>query len=701
MTANLTRRRMLAAAGIGTAAAAFSGAASAQCRNDLKWDETHEIVVVGAGGAGMAAAVKAAQTGAKDILVLEKLAFTGGNTLIAQGFINAADPVRQPHQGIKDSPENHMKQTLAAGDFRGDPERVKVLCDNAYGAITWLESLGMKFKDNVIQIFGALYPRSHIPALPKGQGYGTVLTKAAKELGVQVRTGLGVTEIIREEQFAGRVIGVKVQPAKGPARFIRATKAVVLAAGGFSGNRYLRELHDPRVKGLGTDNLPGSTGEVAMAAVRVGAYLVGMDFIQSTPGAPAGKKMKLLLNFNVNGSIYVDKRGNRIVNEGERRDVIRDAVLGTPERYGYTVCDNTNFMSYDAVNRKAIMEGIKINEAWTAPTIRELAEKMGVDPDGLEKTIKRYNEVFVKNGRDDDFHKQPVNLTKRIEDGPFWACYTGMTVHHTMGGINTNVKAQALDWEGKVIPGLYAAGEITGGIHGTNRVGGNAVLDCFVFGQIAGENAAKEVACRVLQVSRLRSAGRRPLSSRRPASTSRMRTSPPHACTPARPDPRSSNGPAGRRTERGRFFTEPALHFHLQLFPHRPESCSCTSEVITPLSHCMAGSRCPRSCQTSFGTHFFEHSSGSGRILNSSVPATSRASVSEQVKQRSERLTICTALKKYGVLTARGLAIQASETDASIALSTHSGPGRTSTYLCARHSSSVSAPASSNLRASE
>ncbi len=87
-----------------------------------------------------------------------------------------------------------------------------------------------------------------------------------------------------------------------------------------------------------------------------------------------------------------------------------------------------------------------------------------------------------------------VNLTKRIEDGPFWACYTGMTVHHTMGGINTNVKAQALDWEGKVIPGLYAAGEITGGIHGTNRVGGNAVLDCFVFGQIAGENAAKEVA---------------------------------------------------------------------------------------------------------------------------------------------------------------------------------------------------------------
>ena len=493
MTANITRRNILRMAGAGTAAAAVSGLAHAECRNtDIKWDGTYEIIVVGAGGAGMAAAVKAAQTGAKNILVLEKLAFTGGNTLIAQGFINAADPVRQPRQGIKDSPENHMKQSLAAGDFRGDPERVRVLCENAYGAVTWLESLGMKFKDNVIQIFGALYPLSHIPALPKGQGYGTVLTKAAKELGVKVQTGMAVKEIIREGQFEGPVLGVKVMSSKGKVSYLRATRAVVLAAGGFSGNQYLRELHDPRVKGLGTDNLPGSTGEVAMAAVRIGGYLVGMDFIQSTPGAPAGKKMKLLLNFNVNGSIYVDKRGNRIVNEGERRDRIRDAVLGTPERYGYTVCDNENFMSYDEVNRKAIHEGIKINEAWTAPTIRELAVKMGVDPDGLEKTIDRYNNVFVKNGKDDDFGKTPVNLTKRIEKGPFWACYTGMTVHHTMGGLNTNTKAQLLDWQGKVIPRIYAAGEITGGIHGTNRVGGNAVLDCFVFGQIAGENAAKE-----------------------------------------------------------------------------------------------------------------------------------------------------------------------------------------------------------------
>lgn len=437
MTKELTRRHFLKTGIGGTAAGlvalSLTAPARAQGAAGVTWTDTYEVVVVGAGGAGMAAAVKAAQQGAKRVVVLEKLAFAGGNTLLSQGFMNAADPVRQPKQGIKDSPENHMKQTLAAGDFRGDPERVRVLCENAYGAVTWLESLGMKFKDNVIQIFGALYPRSHIPALPKGQGYGTVLAKAAKDLGVEVKTGMDVVEIVREEPFAGDVMGVIVKTSKGETRAIRATRGVVLAAGGFGANKYLRELHDPRTKGLGTDNLPSMQGAVAMAAVRVGGYLVGMDFIQSTPGAPAGKKMKLLLNFNVNGSIYVDKRGKRIVNEGERRDVIRDAVLGTPERYAYTVCDNENFESYDEVNRKAIHEGEKINEAWHADTIRELAVKMGVDPDGLEAEIARYN-GFVEKQKDEDFGKTAVNLTKKIEKGPFWACYTGMTVHHTMGG---------------------------------------------------------------------------------------------------------------------------------------------------------------------------------------------------------------------------------------------------------------------------
>lgn len=193
----ISRRSLLKLASASTVTAAAVLPSAVRAAQADQWDETYEIIVVGAGGAGMAAAVKAAQKGAKHVVVLEKLNFPGGNTLISQGFINAADPVRQPKQGIKDSWQHHAEQTLEAGDFRGQKDRVDVLCRNAYPTIEWLESLGMQFKPKVIQIFGALYPRSHVPALPKGQGYGTVLSKAAKELGVEVRTGMGVEEIIR------------------------------------------------------------------------------------------------------------------------------------------------------------------------------------------------------------------------------------------------------------------------------------------------------------------------------------------------------------------------------------------------------------------------------------------------------------------------------------------------------------------------
>lgn len=491
----LNRRTLIKSLGAGAAllpvaAAHAKESPRAESAVPEKWDETYDVIVVGAGGAGMAAAVKAADEGAK-VVVLERLAFPGGNTQLAQGQINAADPVRQPKQGIKDSPELHAKQTLEAGDFRGNPERVRVLCENAYDAITWLEGLGMKFKPEVFQMFGGLYPRAHAPEMPKGKGYVTVLLKALDERNVPIVKGVRVTDIIRDTPASGDVRGVRCETKDG-VRYLRARKGVVLAAGGFSANQYLRELHDPRVAGLGTDNLPNETaGDVMMAAARVGGYLVGMDFIQSTPGAPAGKKMKIILNTRVAESIYVDKRGNRIVDEGSRRDVIRDAVLGTPERYAYTVVDNDTYQKYNSAVHKSVEEGIKINEAWTAPTLRGLAVKMGVDPEGLEKGVARYNS-FVEKGVDEDFGKAKRNLVKRIENGPFWACYTGMTVHHTMGGLSCNVKAQVLDWQGRVVPRLYAAGEITGGIHGTNRVGGNALLDCFVYGRIAGTNAGKE-----------------------------------------------------------------------------------------------------------------------------------------------------------------------------------------------------------------
>jgi len=492
----LTRRGFIKAGTIGTGAIALglmSGEAMAQEPKPKKWDRTFDVVVIGSGGAGLAAAVTAADKGAS-VIVLEKMPTIGGNTMISGGFMNAADPGRQEKQGIADSSENHFKQTLAAGDFRADSEKVKILTANALDSVHWLESLGMKFDDKVIQIYGALYPRSHVPKEPKGTGYIRVLKAACDKRKISILTQTKVDAIIRDKQFAGRVLGIKATDKRNKPVYFRAKKAVVLASGGFGANRELRALHDPRMKDLTTTNQPGATGEVILYAMGVGGYPVGMDYIQCNPGAPPGRSLRITLHLDVSGFIFVDKRGQRFVAEDERRDVLREAILNLPEKYGFTVLDDEVFQGYDKITRDTTMAGIKEGDAWTANTLEELASKMGMPSDAFVATVKRYNEVIVPNKKDPDFGKKPHNLTKVIAKAPFWACYAGMAVHHTMGGLNINTRAQVLDRERKVIPGLYAAGEVTGGIHGTNRVGGNAIADIFVFGRIAGANASGEKA---------------------------------------------------------------------------------------------------------------------------------------------------------------------------------------------------------------
>jgi urocanate reductase len=488
----VTRRDLIKAGAVGAGALALGlGAGEAKAREAApkKWDRTVDVIVVGAGGAGLAAAVTAREKGA-DVLVLEKMTIIGGNTIISGGFFNAADPKRQGRLNIQDSAENHFKQTLAAGDYRADVEKVKILATNANDAVQWLESLGMKFDDKVIQIYGALYPRSHVPVDPKGTGYIKTLKAAADQRGVKILTDMKVDSIIREKPLSGRVLGVKVFDKRKKALYIRAKKAVVLASGGFGANKELRSLHDPRMKDLTTTNHPGATGEVILAAMNIGGYPIGMDYIQCNPGAPPGRGLRITLHLDVSGFIFVDKRGKRFVAEDERRDVLREAILNLPEKYGFTVLDDHVFQGYDRITRNTTMAGIKEGDAWTANTLEELAGKMGVPADAFAATVKRYNDVIVAGKSDPDFNKNPRNLTKKIEKAPFWACYAGMAVHHTMGGLNISTKAEVLDHDRKPIPGLYAAGEVTGGIHGTNRVGGNAIADIFVFGRIAGANAA-------------------------------------------------------------------------------------------------------------------------------------------------------------------------------------------------------------------
>lgn len=487
-------RRTFLKGALATAAAGTVLTASAQdpCKKPSEWDEEADVVVIGSGGAGLAAAVSAAQSGVK-VIVMEKLSFVGGNTMLCSGYYNCADTKRQKPLGIDDSVELHIKQTLDAGDNRADPALVRILCEQGYLTLEWLESLGMKFEDRVEQAYGALHPRCHLASKAKGAGYIEVLKKKCDELGVKFLMDTKMKSIVREGAQSGRVLGVEATNEDGKSVFVKAKKGVVLAAGGYSSNPQLRAVYDPRLLTLNTTNNPAcSTGEVMLAANAAGAMLVGTDYIQCNPGLAPGRKngIRQSLHLVVERYIYVDQRGKRFVAEDARRDVLRDAVLNLPEKYGYVVVDADGFAANPAAAQKDAQRGLETGDAFKGETLADLAKQMKIDPKALQATVDEFNACVDKKS-DPKFGRKASMLTHKLLKGPFWGCYSAMAVHHTMGGVRIDGNARVIDLSGNVIPGLYAAGEVTGGIHGSNRVGGNAVLDIHVFGRIAGMSAAK------------------------------------------------------------------------------------------------------------------------------------------------------------------------------------------------------------------
>lgn len=457
----LSRRKLLVAAGAAAAAVPAAHAAQDPSLSDnvpKKWDRTVKLLIVGAGGAGLTAAVSAAQNGLTDTLILEKMAYIGGNTAISGGGMNAVDPARQKAQGIEDSIENHYEQTLKGGDYRANPALVKELVENA-------------------------------PLGSLGQDYIKVLVDQCKKYGIPIEKQARVVRIIRETPLKGKVLGVEYEKG-GKLITVRATKAVVVAAGGFGANKKMRALHDPRLADLTTTNHPGATGDLLPLMVDVGADLTGMDFIQCNPGCPPGRTHRVPLHQG-GRFIIVDRNGKRFIREDERRDVIRDAVLIQPKATAWGILDQTRFDMINQGQKDAAYKGLETGDAWKADTIEELAKKMGLPPAALKATVDEFN-AGVKAGKD-KLGKYQRNLFP-IEKPPFWGAYVGMSVHHTMGGVVINTAAEVIDRRGEVIANLYAAGEVTGGIHGANRLGGNAIADCLTFGRLVGKEIAEKKA---------------------------------------------------------------------------------------------------------------------------------------------------------------------------------------------------------------
>jgi len=450
-----------------------------------------DVVVIGAGGAGLAATVSAHQNGAS-VLVLEKMPMVGGNTIISGAAFNAVDPERQSKQGIEDSVEKHFTQTYEGGDKVGKPELIRTLVENAYSALKWLENMGMKFKDEVFTVLGGLWPRAHQPVEPLGTGYINTYMNYINQHSddIEIMLNTRATELIVEN---GRVIGVEAESPEGKV-IAKANNGVIIATGGFAGNVQARNYYNkfwPDLTNLKTTNRPGITGDGIWMAEKIGANLIGMEYIQLIPmGDPETGSLSGNIERTVENRIFVNKDGNRFVDEGGRRDDMTRALLEQEDQMMWVIVDKHTYPTGDTKNNfdETIDYLVEQGIAYKADTLEELALKIGVNPENLVKSVETFN-LAVEGKIKDPFGR--TLFKDKIDTPPFYAGARVPTVHHTMGGIEINPKAQVLDVNGNVIPGLYAAGEVTGGIHGSNRLGGNAVLDTVVFGRIAGESAAK------------------------------------------------------------------------------------------------------------------------------------------------------------------------------------------------------------------
>ena len=487
----LTRRFFLGTAPAAAAVGILGSTVATTAEAAIKWDETYNVVVIGAGGAGLTAAVSAKEAGAKKVVVLEKMMFAGGNTIRAGGGFNAAIKADYEKAGIKDSPKLHAEQTLAAGDGRGDPVLVNQLTEKAPESVQWLKDHGVKFQDHIYQIYGGLYKRARNPLGPRGGAYIKALLEVCKKEDIPIMFNARVVEIIREGNLSGRVLGVKVE-LKGKTMYIRATNAVVAAAGGFAASDRLTGISDPRMEKLGTTNHPGATGDVLTDLIDIGAGTRGLDYIQCIPGGVPGEKYPPNLFTHVDRFLFINLDGQRFIKEDARRDVLRDAMLDQPKAIAWTIVDADGFELQKNSKGPENEAALKAGTLYHADTIEDLAKKTGLPAKELKETIDTYNKAV--DTKKDPLGRAETVLVNKIIKAPFYAGRVTMKRHHTMGGVIINKDAQVIDRHGNVIPGLYAAGEVTGGIHGTNRVGGNAMADIFTYGRIAGVNAAKNPA---------------------------------------------------------------------------------------------------------------------------------------------------------------------------------------------------------------
>lgn len=439
-----------------------------------------DVVVIGAGGAGMSAALRAGEAGAS-VIILEKMNYAGGNTTRSEGGMNAAATVFQKEKGIEDTVEAMVKDTMTGGKEINNPELVQYLAENSSDTIDWLTSIGMDLSD-VAQGAGATNPRMHRSA--DGSKIGGVLVPILMEnlekQNIRILYSTEATELIKD---GDAVTGVAAETADGSKLTFRAN-AVVVATGGFGANEDLYVKYRPDLKGFSTTNHPGATGDGIVLAEAVGADTVDMDKIQTNPTVEVNTQIVISESVRGKGAIFVNQSGERFTSEMQTRDVLSTAILEQSEKYAYLVFDQ-RVMDSMAALQENYEKGIIVK----GDDIAGLADELEIDAAVLAETIGTWNKAVAQ--KKDDLYGRDTGMDEDLSRAPYYAVKVSPAVHYTMGGIRIDTQTQVIGTDGNVIPGLFAAGEVTGGVHGANRLGGNAVADIMVFGNQAGVEAAK------------------------------------------------------------------------------------------------------------------------------------------------------------------------------------------------------------------
>ena len=455
--------------------------------NDNEYDEIrpsekqYDVIIVGAGGAGLSAAVMAAREGAS-VAVLEKMSEPGGNTVRATAMYNCVDDKLQHPLGIYDSEEDFYNETYNGGYQKAKPELVRILTSQADEGKLFLEELGLQFDTVIDNCLGGKIARGHYSLAHNGTDYVQVLWQACNDLGVDFYLNTKANELIMAQDS---VIGVEAY-RKGETIEFYANNGVVLASGGFGQNVEMRMYYNRNLTGeLLCSNAPGATGDGIIMASKIGASLINMEYIELYPmGDSYDGGLRNSIPNVINKGILVNQQGQRFVREDGARDVLSQAILDQKGSYAYSIVDDDFEIFADD---RSYLEGLVLmGYVEKANSIDELAQLIDVDADILINTIDQYNQSVALQS--DCLGRE--TLINAIDKPPFYANMKKPTIHHTLGGIEINEMAQVLNQDKQPINGLFAAGEVTGGIHGANRLGGNSFPDMIVFGRIAGKNAA-------------------------------------------------------------------------------------------------------------------------------------------------------------------------------------------------------------------